>query len=224
MKKVFAILIVISLVLIIAGCKPEEKKGFSPTGGQVQVTNTSTANEQPTTPVVEQNKTEIVTETKNETPTAPVVNTTPTTPVAPVIPAQPLYVNDSYYAGLYNACNKGSSAPDCCNQSVDKMKAGGFIQPTGLDCETGFGVNRLSCMGSLRWCEIVDQSTLGQFYCNATAECTPKPECHPKECINKEYAVNYVKPAECPLPYYADRAYATSDCECINHKCTNKKA
>ncbi len=216
MKKVFTFIVVISLALVlIAGCKPEEKKGFSPTGGQAANTTTT-----PETPVETTPTQPAVTETKNETTTL-IINDTPTTPVTP---APPLYVNDSYYAGLYDMCNKGSSSPSCCNQSVDKMKAGGFIQPTGLDCETGYGANRLSCMGSLRWCELVDQATLGQFYCNATAECTPKPECHPKECINKEYAVNYVKPAECPLPYYVDRAYSNSDCECINHKCTNKKA
>lgn len=61
-------------------------------------------------------------------------------------------------------------------------------------------------------------------YCQADADCIPKPECHPTSCINKEFEANYEKPQVCTDIYMVNAAYNKEDCVCVNNACINKKA
>lgn len=215
MKKIFAIIVLISLVFVMAACKAEEKKGYS----QIEQPSSSTETTNADTTTTNPGTAQTTNETKAETPIIPITETPAEN--APVTEVKTEIVNESYYTTLYQDC-KSTGFPDCCNQSVDKMKAGNFKLSSDINCPTGYSSDRLTCMGSLRWC--VPTVKNSEMFCDATADCVPKPICHPLDCINKKFEGNYTMPASCPLPYYVDRAYKVDDCECINNKCTNKKA
>lgn len=60
------------------------------------------------------------------------------------------------------------------------------------------------------------------FSCNEKTECIPFPsECHPRECINKKYEKNYVRPEMCTMMFDPQAAYNLEDCDCIEGKCLN---
>ncbi len=60
-----------------------------------------------------------------------------------------------------------------------------------------------------------------QKKCVVNADCMPKPECHPLECINKQFASQYTKPATCSAGLFARAAESISDCSCNNGLCKN---
>ncbi len=57
--------------------------------------------------------------------------------------------------------------------------------------------------------------------CAVNSDCAPKPECHPRECINKKYLADYRKPDVCTQVIYDWAAYTPEDCSCINSQCVN---
>lgn len=63
-----------------------------------------------------------------------------------------------------------------------------------------------------------------QKVCAANADCVPLPACHPMECINKEFASKYTKPATCTPGLVGRAAESQLDCSCINKACKNENA
>ncbi|MDP2749772.1 MAG: hypothetical protein Q8O89_02990 [Nanoarchaeota archaeon] len=218
---IFAIILIGLTMLFIAGCQTENKT--NDTSGQIPSsdsqtdkpkTDTSTTQEtiqvQPTEPkadatVVEPEKTETpITETKE-----------PETPKTKTIDA-------GYYANLTKMCEKMATF-DCCNNSLTKMKETNskLVPPEG--CAKDERANSLSCVGSYRWCEKIDMATIGESYCDTNMDCVPKPECHPKDCINKNAAIKYTKPSDCGTATYVWAAYNSNNCACVNKLCRNER-
>ncbi|MDD5749741.1 MAG: hypothetical protein PHO91_03075 [Patescibacteria group bacterium] len=61
----------------------------------------------------------------------------------------------------------------------------------------------------------------GLTYCQSDADCVPMPGCHPRQCINAEFAGNYTQPEVCTQLFDCQAAYKTEDCLCINNVCAN---
>lgn len=57
--------------------------------------------------------------------------------------------------------------------------------------------------------------------CAVNSDCAPKPDCHPRECINRMYAGDYRKPDVCTQVIYDWAAYREDDCSCVNDRCVN---
>lgn len=60
-----------------------------------------------------------------------------------------------------------------------------------------------------------------QKVCAANADCIPLPACHPLECINKQFASQYTKPATCSAGLVGRAAEQPTDCECNAGSCKN---
>jgi hypothetical protein len=68
-----------------------------------------------------------------------------------------------------------------------------------------------------------NQHTPGCDYeCNSDVDCVPKPDCHPKECINRNCAGYFVQPDVCTELFDCSAAYNAQACACVDHRCTNK--
>jgi hypothetical protein len=58
--------------------------------------------------------------------------------------------------------------------------------------------------------------------CISDAVCIPKPDCHPKECINAKYGSLFNKPEVCTAIFDMTAAYSKEDCTCSENHCINK--
>ena len=67
------------------------------------------------------------------------------------------------------------------------------------------------------------QAILGDYRdkCAINSDCIPTPDCHPKNCINKDFAKEYTKPSVCTDLVSCQAAYKKSDCACENGLCIN---
>ena len=59
-------------------------------------------------------------------------------------------------------------------------------------------------------------------FCDSDSDCIPKPGCHPRECINRDYEDKFESPEVCTMLFDCSAAYEESDCLCIDNKCVNK--
>jgi cytoskeletal protein RodZ len=60
--------------------------------------------------------------------------------------------------------------------------------------------------------------------CKVDSDCVPNPaECHPKNCLNKEYEEKYKpkEPMACTMMIDTEAAYQPENCGCQNEKCIN---
>lgn len=60
------------------------------------------------------------------------------------------------------------------------------------------------------------------YKCVADSDCIPKPDCHPRECINQNFKNLYKSPDLCTAIFDCNAAYKQKDCICSNNKCVNK--
>ncbi len=68
-----------------------------------------------------------------------------------------------------------------------------------------------------------DANSGSEKFCSTNADCTPKPSCHPEECINKKFKSKYARPETeiCTQVIYDWAAYTDQDCACRNTQCIN---
>ena len=61
--------------------------------------------------------------------------------------------------------------------------------------------------------------------CVADEDCIPLPsECHPRECINSNFADKFEVPAVCTEQFDTMAAYTVEDCGCVGTTCVNLKS
>ena len=60
--------------------------------------------------------------------------------------------------------------------------------------------------------------------CDRNSDCLPLPsECHPHVCINKKYAVDFIKPEICTMIFDTSAAYGVKDCGCgLDNQCFDR--
>ncbi|MCX6709623.1 MAG: DUF333 domain-containing protein [Candidatus Woesearchaeota archaeon] len=72
------------------------------------------------------------------------------------------------------------------------------------------------------WAYLRGECFSGIYSCLTDSDCTPKPGCHPKECINTAYSNKFNAPDACTMMFDCSAAYSKADCLCVNNICTNK--
>jgi hypothetical protein len=61
------------------------------------------------------------------------------------------------------------------------------------------------------------------FSCAVDGDCIPLPsECHPLQCINKNFASQFKKPEMCTEMFALNAAYNPEDCLCLKAVCVDK--
>ncbi len=58
--------------------------------------------------------------------------------------------------------------------------------------------------------------------CQTKEDCVPLPVCHPKECINQRFEVEFQPPERCTLNFDETAAYDADDCDCVQGRCINR--
>ncbi len=60
------------------------------------------------------------------------------------------------------------------------------------------------------------------YSCETDTDCVPKPECHPRECINQAYSSDFESPELCTAMFDCNAAYTPENCACVDQQCVNK--